>query len=154
MFATQLHPRKRTCRARVVMSQKSQSRSSRAHGAVAHCQRTGTIKNIGQILQPFDLHLPRQIQTKNINVLLVFLPQWRTVLLVRPTLFSVKQVLGAHDWYKKSLEAACCIPAVVGKWPICPATANEDISGSILLQEIKFKVCSLVHEPPCLIGEL
>ena len=66
------------------------------------------------------------------NVLLVFLPQWRTVLLVRPTLFSVKQVLGAHDWYNKSLEAAGCVPAVVGKWPICPPI--EDISGSILLQ--------------------
>jgi hypothetical protein len=38
----------------------------------------------------FDLHLPRQIRTKNINVLLVFLPHWRTVLLVRPTLFSVE----------------------------------------------------------------
>jgi len=117
--------------------------------AVAHCQRTQYRPNFAT----FDLHLPRQIRTKNINVLLVLLPQWRTVLLVRPTLFSIKQVLGAHDWYKKSLEAACCIPAVVGKWPICPATANEDVSDSILLQEIEFKACFLVHEPPCLIWE-
>jgi hypothetical protein len=54
----------------------------------------------------------------------------------------------------KSLEAACCTPALVGKWPICPATADENDSGSILLQEIKFKVRSLAHEPPCLIWEL
>jgi len=54
----------------------------------------------------------------------------------------------------ESLEAACCSPALIGKWPICPATANGDISGSILLQEIKFKVRSLVHESPCLIWEL
>lgn len=54
----------------------------------------------------------------------------------------------------KSLEAACCTPALVGKRPICPATADEDDSGSILLQEIKFKVRSFAHEPPCLIWEL
>ena len=54
----------------------------------------------------------------------------------------------------KSLEAACCTPALVGQWPIRPPTANQDFPGSILLQEIKFKVRSLVHEPPCLIREL
>jgi len=37
------------------------------------------------------------------------------------------------------LETAFCIPAVVGKWPICPATADEDISGSILLAKAKLK---------------
>src|SRR5215510_11696230 len=54
----------------------------------------------------------------------------------------------------KPLEAAFYTPALVGKWPIRPATANEDIPCSILLQEIKFEVRSLVHEPSCLIREL
>src|SRR5882672_99279 len=81
-------------------------------------------KNVGQILQPSSTS-PAPNTNEEYQCLAGLSPAVANRALGQANVVFRQVGSWAHDWYKKSLEAACCIPAVVEKWPICPATAND-----------------------------